>query len=223
MGRDCESFLVWMFRNSDRARCSRQCPRGDAAGGGVREATGSQAGGYRRLPTPPASAVGAGRRALRSCVGSSVVAMPLENLEEEGLPKNPDLRIAQLRFLLSLPEHRGNAAVREELMAAVRENSEARERRVSGLGRGGPGGLAGRLPLGLFGEPWGALLVPRGPCLSGSFLLRAAQGKPRVLVEVRLPAKAPRVLFDSLSVLRSLSWDKWGLSLAVRVEYVCYP
>lgn len=51
--------------------------------------------------------------------------MPLENLEEEGLPKNPDLRIAQLRFLLSLPEHRGDAAVREELMAAVRDNSES--------------------------------------------------------------------------------------------------
>ncbi|XP_004419948.1 PREDICTED: 26S proteasome non-ATPase regulatory subunit 6 isoform X2 [Ceratotherium simum simum] len=48
--------------------------------------------------------------------------MPLENLEEEGLPKNPDLRIAQLRFLLSLPEHRGDAAVRDELMAAVRDN-----------------------------------------------------------------------------------------------------
>lgn len=110
--------------------------------------------------------------------------MPLENLEEEGLPKNPDLRIAQLRFLLSLPEHRGNAAVREELMAAVRENSEARERRVSGLGRGGPGGLAGCLLLGLFGEPLGALLPPREPCLRGSLLPR---DKPQVLV----PAKAP--------------------------------
>lgn len=64
--------------------------------------------------------------------------MPLENLEEEGLPKNPDLRIAQLRFLLSLPEHRGDAAVRDELMAAVRDNSEARARRVSGLGLGWP-------------------------------------------------------------------------------------
>lgn len=52
--------------------------------------------------------------------------MPLENLEEEGLPKNPDLRIAQLRFLLSLPKHRGDAAVRDELMAAVRDNSKAR-------------------------------------------------------------------------------------------------
>lgn len=59
------------------------------------------------------------------------VAMPLENLEEEGLPKNPDLRIAQLRFLLSLPEHRGDAAVRDELMAAVRDNSEAGARAES--------------------------------------------------------------------------------------------
>ncbi|MBZ3881375.1 26S proteasome non-ATPase regulatory subunit 6 [Sciurus carolinensis] len=48
--------------------------------------------------------------------------MLLENLEEEGLPKNPDLRIAQLRFLLSLPEPRGDTAMGEELMAAVGDN-----------------------------------------------------------------------------------------------------
>ncbi|MBZ3872567.1 26S proteasome non-ATPase regulatory subunit 6 [Sciurus carolinensis] len=46
--------------------------------------------------------------------------IPLKNLEEEGLPKNPDLRIAQLPFLLSLPEHREDAAVRKEPMAARR-------------------------------------------------------------------------------------------------------
>lgn len=86
---------------------------------------GLEASGRSRgllLPPPPVSAV--------SCrlFGAAAVAaaMPLENLEEEGLPKNPDLRIAQLRFLLSLPEHRGDAAVRDELMAAVRDNSEAR-------------------------------------------------------------------------------------------------
>lgn len=84
--------------------------------------------------------------------GPCAVAMPLENLEEEGLPKNPDLRIAQLRFLLSLPEHRGDAAVREELMAAVRENSEASERRVSGLG-GAVGVPGGRLRSRLHGDP----------------------------------------------------------------------
>lgn len=77
-------------------------------------------------PPPPVSA----ELSAVSCrlFGTAAVAaaMPLENLEEEGLPKNPDLRIAQLRFLLSLPEHRGDAAVRDELMAAVRDNSEAR-------------------------------------------------------------------------------------------------
>ncbi|OCT83479.1 hypothetical protein XELAEV_18026021mg [Xenopus laevis] len=44
--------------------------------------------------------------------------MPLENLDEEGLPKNPDLRIAQLKFLLSLPEHRRDVPLRTELMEA---------------------------------------------------------------------------------------------------------
>lgn len=50
--------------------------------------------------------------------------MPLENLEEEGLPKNPDLRIAQLKFLLTLDDHRQDAEVKTELMEAIRANSE---------------------------------------------------------------------------------------------------
>lgn len=52
--------------------------------------------------------------------------MPLENLEEEGLPKNPDLRVAQLKFLLGLDGFRQDAALRAELMEAVRANSESR-------------------------------------------------------------------------------------------------
>ncbi|NWV00321.1 PSMD6 ATPase, partial [Upupa epops] len=52
-------------------------------------------------------------------------AMPLENLEEEGLPKNPDLRIAQLRFLLSLRPRAPDPAARDELMAAVRLHNMA--------------------------------------------------------------------------------------------------
>lgn len=51
--------------------------------------------------------------------------MPLENLEEEGLPKNPDLKIAQLKFLLTLDDHRQDAEVKTELMEAIRENSES--------------------------------------------------------------------------------------------------
>lgn len=49
--------------------------------------------------------------------------MPLENLEEEGLPKNPDLRIAQLKFLLT-DGHRQDAKVKTELMDAIKANSE---------------------------------------------------------------------------------------------------
>lgn len=55
----------------------------------------------------------------------AAAAMPLENLEEEGLPKNPDLRIAQLRFLLSLRPRRPDPAARDELMAAVRLHRES--------------------------------------------------------------------------------------------------
>lgn len=54
--------------------------------------------------------------------------MPLENLEEEGLPKNPDLRIAQLKFLLTLDGHRQDAEVKTELMEAIRANSESKTR-----------------------------------------------------------------------------------------------
>lgn len=50
--------------------------------------------------------------------------MPLENLEEEGLPKNPDLRIAQLKFLLTMEGHRQDVKVKTELMDAIKANSE---------------------------------------------------------------------------------------------------
>lgn len=56
--------------------------------------------------------------------------MPLENLEEEGLPKNPDLRIAQLKFLLTLDYHKQDAEVKTELMEAIRGNSESINRFV---------------------------------------------------------------------------------------------
>uniref|UniRef100_A0A673KFZ1 26S proteasome non-ATPase regulatory subunit 6 n=1 Tax=Sinocyclocheilus rhinocerous TaxID=307959 RepID=A0A673KFZ1_9TELE len=51
--------------------------------------------------------------------------MPLENLEEEGLPKNPNLRIAQLKFSLALNDHRQDAKVRSELMDAIKLNNMA--------------------------------------------------------------------------------------------------
>ncbi|XP_047203461.1 26S proteasome non-ATPase regulatory subunit 6 [Girardinichthys multiradiatus] len=51
--------------------------------------------------------------------------MPLENLEEEGLPKNPDLRIAQLKFLLTMDGHRQDEKVKTELMDAIKANNMA--------------------------------------------------------------------------------------------------
>lgn len=50
--------------------------------------------------------------------------MPLENLEEEGLEKNPNLELAQTKFLLSLAEHKNDAALKNKLMDTIRAESE---------------------------------------------------------------------------------------------------
>jgi 26S proteasome regulatory subunit N7 len=45
--------------------------------------------------------------------------MPLENLEEEGLEKNPNLELALWKFLLSLPDHSGDKKLQSKLMEAI--------------------------------------------------------------------------------------------------------
>nr|QBH73995.1 26S proteasome non-ATPase regulatory subunit [Aphelinus abdominalis] len=45
--------------------------------------------------------------------------MPLENLEEEGLEKNPKLELAQTKFLLSLAEHKDDAQLKAKLLDAI--------------------------------------------------------------------------------------------------------
>ena len=47
--------------------------------------------------------------------------MPLEGLEEEGLPKNPDLSLAQLKFLLTVEEE-DRESIWSQLLAAIKEN-----------------------------------------------------------------------------------------------------
>ncbi|XP_065185006.1 26S proteasome non-ATPase regulatory subunit 6-like [Sycon ciliatum] len=51
--------------------------------------------------------------------------MPVENLEEEGLPKNPNLALAQLKFLLTIPKESAQSLniedVRKQLMDEIRE------------------------------------------------------------------------------------------------------
>ena len=48
--------------------------------------------------------------------------MPVENLEEEGLAKNPNLEHAQLRFLLSTAKHKTDAALKAKLMEEIKTN-----------------------------------------------------------------------------------------------------
>lgn len=50
--------------------------------------------------------------------------MPLEGLEEEGLPKIPDLRLVQLKFLLCVDDDQGidKEATWTQLLEAIKEN-----------------------------------------------------------------------------------------------------
>ena len=50
--------------------------------------------------------------------------MPLENLEEEGLEKNPNLELALWKFLLSLPDHSTDKKLQARLMEAIVSESE---------------------------------------------------------------------------------------------------
>lgn len=58
------------------------------------------------------------------CEYTEVSGMPLEGLEEEGLPKNPDLQLVQWKFQLTVGEV-GEAEKEEiwgKLLAAIKEN-----------------------------------------------------------------------------------------------------
>ena len=52
--------------------------------------------------------------------------MPIEVLDEDGLPKNPDLQLVQWRFLLSVDETMGvnKDDVWASLLQAIKENGE---------------------------------------------------------------------------------------------------
>ena len=46
--------------------------------------------------------------------------MPAEDLEHEGLAKNPNLALAQLKFQLTLPNYKGNAEIEDQIMEAIK-------------------------------------------------------------------------------------------------------
>ncbi len=52
--------------------------------------------------------------------------MPLEGIDEEGLPHNPDLEVAQLKFLLTLEDSEGidRDEIWQKLLEVVKEKCE---------------------------------------------------------------------------------------------------
>ncbi|KAG8233403.1 hypothetical protein J437_LFUL013396 [Ladona fulva] len=51
--------------------------------------------------------------------------MPLENLEEQGLEKNPNLHIAQMKFLLTMPQYGDDKSTRNALLEAIKLDNMA--------------------------------------------------------------------------------------------------
>lgn len=51
--------------------------------------------------------------------------MPVENLEEQGLEKNPNLDLAQIKFLLTLPEKRNDVDLKSKLLEAIKNDNMA--------------------------------------------------------------------------------------------------
>jgi len=51
--------------------------------------------------------------------------MPVEGLAEQGLERNPDLDVAQWKFLLGTEQHKNDTNVRNDLMRVIRDNDMA--------------------------------------------------------------------------------------------------
>lgn len=50
--------------------------------------------------------------------------MPVENLEEEGLPNNPNLNIAQWKFVITNPDGNNKEQAKKKIMDAVKEKGK---------------------------------------------------------------------------------------------------
>lgn len=51
--------------------------------------------------------------------------MPTENMEEHSLEKNPNLELAQVKFLLTLPEYKNDIALSEKVLNAIKAENMA--------------------------------------------------------------------------------------------------
>lgn len=48
--------------------------------------------------------------------------MPIENLEEEGLAKNPNLQLAQWKFLVTTDAYKDDKELRQKILDFIKEN-----------------------------------------------------------------------------------------------------
>lgn len=50
--------------------------------------------------------------------------MPMENLEDQGLEKNPDLELTHFKFLLTLPEFKNDKSVHAKITEAIKKDGK---------------------------------------------------------------------------------------------------
>lgn len=50
--------------------------------------------------------------------------MPLENLEDQGLEKNPNLELPQLTFQLTLPEFAQDKTIQQRILDAIKRDGK---------------------------------------------------------------------------------------------------
>jgi 26S proteasome regulatory subunit N7 len=51
--------------------------------------------------------------------------MPIENMEEQGLEKNPKLELAQYKFLLTMKENQNNIELKTKLLEEIKADNMA--------------------------------------------------------------------------------------------------
>ena len=56
--------------------------------------------------------------------------MPIENLEDQGLEKNPDLELSHNKFQLTLPEYRNDRFVHQKITEAIKKDGKTRKNKL---------------------------------------------------------------------------------------------
>lgn len=50
--------------------------------------------------------------------------MPVENMSDEGLAKNPDLQLAQWKFVLTTDKYKKDSQIKNQLITAITKDSK---------------------------------------------------------------------------------------------------